>query len=201
MQNQTTDALQRKRDRIYRACVECRSSKTKCNGLKPSCARCQQRKIKCVYEHSSQSLPAWAQRLSIHATESTSSVALARDEAGDIETTAVMHSDMRRSTSPNPPLQESAASVVDDQTSLSWYYPSLYFLQNIRVLNNPRLTSPTLPGAEQTRLLAEQYFNNIHPLRCFAFIHKPSFLQNMESKSLPRERNALLHVICALGAQ
>jgi hypothetical protein len=70
-----------------------------------------------------------------------------------------------------------------------------------QMLKNVRLTSRTLPGAEQIRLLADQYFMNIHPLRCFAFVHKPSFLQNLETENVPRERNALIHIICALGAQ
>jgi hypothetical protein len=51
-------------------------------------------------------------------------------------------------------------------------------------------------------MLVEEYFNNIHPLRAFAFMHKPSFLQRLDGK-LPNNyhNNALLHVICALGAQ
>jgi hypothetical protein len=121
MPNQTSDLLRRKRDRIYRACVECRTSKTKCNGLKPSCTRCQQRKIKCVYEHSSQSLPAWAHRLAMRSNPvPTTGMALSRDEPGDIETVAVTHGDIGRSTSPNPLHQETAPTPVDNPASILW---------------------------------------------------------------------------------
>jgi hypothetical protein len=51
-------------------------------------------------------------------------------------------------------------------------------------------------------MLVEQYFDNIHPLRAFAFTHKPSFLQRLDGELLEHCHNhALLHVICAFGAQ
>jgi Fungal specific transcription factor domain. len=50
-------------------------------------------------------------------------------------------------------------------------------------------------------MLVEQYFINIHPLRAFAFIHKPSFLQQLDGEISNHHNHALLHVICALGAQ
>lgn len=51
-------------------------------------------------------------------------------------------------------------------------------------------------------MLVEEYFNNIHPLRAFAFMHKPSFLQRLDGDvSKNFDNHALLHVICALGAQ
>lgn len=47
----------------------------------------------------------------------------------------------------------------------------------------------------------ERYFANVHHLRCFAFLHKPSFLQKLDSDvSSNNESNALLHIVCALGA-
>jgi hypothetical protein len=51
-------------------------------------------------------------------------------------------------------------------------------------------------------MLVEEYFINIHPLRAFAFMHKPALLQRLDrelSKDCPN--HALLHIICAFGAQ
>jgi hypothetical protein len=50
--------------------------------------------------------------------------------------------------------------------------------------------------------LAEEYFLNMHGLRCLGFIHKPSFMEQLKSRmrrSLADD--VLLHAICALGAK
>jgi hypothetical protein len=50
-------------------------------------------------------------------------------------------------------------------------------------------------------MLVERYFANVHHLRCFAFLHKPSFLQRLDSDADKKhDSNPLLHVVCALGA-
>lgn len=55
-----------------------------------------------------------------------------------------------------------------------------------------------LPASpHQIRILVSRYFQHVHPLRCFAFIHKPSYMSMLEtSPSSP-----LIYIICALGAQ
>ncbi|CAI7658778.1 unnamed protein product [Penicillium glandicola] len=64
------------------------------------------------------------------------------------------------------------------------------------------LGTPYLPKPSRIAMLVEEYFNNIHPLRAFAFMHKPSFLQRLdEGLSNSHHNHALLHVVCALGAQ
>lgn len=63
------------------------------------------------------------------------------------------------------------------------------------------LVAPKLPDRHKTRLLVERYFANVHHLRCFAFLHKPSFLQKLDSDGEKmHEGHALLHIVCALGA-
>jgi hypothetical protein len=69
--------------------------------------------------------------------------------------------------------------------------PSLEWLQH-----------PELPGMDRVKTLVDHYFLHIHPLRSFGFIHKPTFLQQMDSRDLSLSKNnALLHIICALGAK
>ncbi|KAJ5994259.1 hypothetical protein N7451_009983 [Penicillium sp. IBT 35674x] len=64
------------------------------------------------------------------------------------------------------------------------------------------LTASHLPDRGKIGLLVEEFFNNIHPLRCFAFIHRPSFLQRLDRDGPTRyQSHALLHIICALGGQ
>ncbi|KAJ6095424.1 hypothetical protein N7486_006170 [Penicillium sp. IBT 16267x] len=58
------------------------------------------------------------------------------------------------------------------------------------------MTASHLPDRGKIGLLVEEFFNNIHPLRCFAFIHRPSFLQRLD-KDGPKtyQSHALLHII------
>lgn len=46
-----------KRKRTFRSCKHCRASKARCSGQKPSCARCIQRSVDCVYDEDS--APQW----------------------------------------------------------------------------------------------------------------------------------------------
>lgn len=61
---------------------------------------------------------------------------------------------------------------------------------------------PELPRGERLWTLVEEYFAHIHPLRCFGFVHKPSFMQQLdEDVEKYRNNESLLYVICALGAK
>lgn len=63
------------------------------------------------------------------------------------------------------------------------------------------LRSWHLPGDRRVNTLVEYYFTNIHPLRCFGFLHKPSFMLRLDTEdSSKREDDALLLIVCALGA-
>ncbi|KAJ5988597.1 hypothetical protein N7481_003807, partial [Penicillium waksmanii] len=64
------------------------------------------------------------------------------------------------------------------------------------------LYTPELPDGNKLWALIEEYFSHIHPLRCFGFVHKPSFMQRIdEDVGSFRDEESLLHVICALGAK
>ncbi|KAJ5206639.1 hypothetical protein N7491_002746, partial [Penicillium cf. griseofulvum] len=65
-----------------------------------------------------------------------------------------------------------------------------------------RLHSPQLPDKERIIILVEEYFAHVHPLRCFGFVHKPSFMQRLdEDLESCCNNESLLHIICALGAK
>lgn len=49
--------------------------------------------------------------------------------------------------------------------------------------------------------MVDHYFANIHPLRCFAFVHRPSFTRQLDKGFEHDDEKALLNVICAHGAK
>lgn len=49
--------------------------------------------------------------------------------------------------------------------------------------------------------MVDNYFAHVHPIRCFAFLHEPSFLRRVDEELASGSPSALLHVVCALGAQ
>ncbi|KAJ0415041.1 fungal-specific transcription factor domain-containing protein [Aspergillus carlsbadensis] len=64
------------------------------------------------------------------------------------------------------------------------------------------LTLPHLPHQAKVSVLVENYFAHIHPIRCFAFLHRPSFLRRVDEEISPGSSpSALLYIVCALGAQ
>lgn len=64
-----------------------------------------------------------------------------------------------------------------------------------------RLLAEQLPSRRNTRSLVEQYFAHIHPIRCFAFVHKPSFMRQLDAGFSREDDMALLYIICAHGAK
>ncbi|KAF2464245.1 uncharacterized protein BDR25DRAFT_381369, partial [Lindgomyces ingoldianus] len=78
----------------------------------------------------------------------------------------------------------SSPAVINENSSISW-------LRARELPPKPRLTK-----------LVEAFFSNVHPIRIFAFIHKPSFMKSLDLGQLSgNEEQALLHIICALGAR
>ena len=208
-----------KRKRTFRSCARCRASKARCTGQKPQCARCREKQVSCVYEEDS--APQWEKlvkttRVEHNETSNSGSQAShnVRDAADDaIQSREISNSEARSPSQttmstyisqpantglrieipPQPErpssLHRHASSVRDATTeegpdSLDWLY------------------KPHLPSRQRTRMLVKEYFENIHPLRCYAFIHRPSFLQRIEeSSNEDHDRNSLLHIVCALGAK
>ncbi|KAL4738081.1 fungal-specific transcription factor domain-containing protein [Aspergillus similis] len=64
------------------------------------------------------------------------------------------------------------------------------------------LTSSDFPDRAKVVVLVDSFFAHVHPIRCFAFLHRPSFLRRVDEELLPDSNpSALLHIVCALGAQ
>ncbi|CAG8237876.1 unnamed protein product [Penicillium olsonii] len=179
-----------KRKRTYRSCTGCRASKTKCSGERPTCQRCRDKEARCVYAESSQ--PTWVRKINIGATNEpefspsvTSSPARSSEQRKSSQDNLLGLADA--SPPPQPQQQQPCLLVENSEllpSSLDW------------------LATPHLPSPPRIRTLVDEYFNNIHPLRAFTFIHKPTFLQTLDGKlSQDYQSHALLHIMCALGAQ
>ncbi|KAL4868974.1 hypothetical protein BDV12DRAFT_208853 [Aspergillus spectabilis] len=64
------------------------------------------------------------------------------------------------------------------------------------------LTSSELPDKAKVAVLVDNYFTHIHPIRCFAFLHRPSFLRRVDEELAANATpTALLYIVCALGSQ
>ncbi|KAJ5708823.1 hypothetical protein N7493_010157 [Penicillium malachiteum] len=85
--------------------------------------------------------------------------------------------------------------------SFEWYVSAVIH-RSIFKADLARLYTSEIPKSERLYILIEEYFANIHPLRCNGFVHKPSFMQQLdEHPESCRQSESLLHVICALGAK
>ncbi|CEJ81055.1 hypothetical protein VHEMI01206 [[Torrubiella] hemipterigena] len=64
------------------------------------------------------------------------------------------------------------------------------------------LSRSALPQQPELSLLIDTYFKVMHPVRCFGFIHRPSFMQKIEDQSeQDRNHNPLLLAVCAIAAK
>jgi hypothetical protein len=94
--------------------------------------------------------------------------------------------------------------VVDCPPALTW----CVFVLSRYTISHPaddiafRLFAAQLPPRARLHALLDAYFNNVHPIRVFAFEHKPSFIRMLDEGQLtdPSDQ-ALLHIMCALGAK
>ncbi|CAI9629752.1 hypothetical protein GT037_008945 [Alternaria burnsii] len=163
-----------KRKRTFRSCIPCRDSKVKCSGERPNCTRCQQRRTSCVYD-AEQVEPAWVQSIATPASET---------HADSMIIPPHTPQDSRAPSRGYGPLSNSEPVVPGCPPGLLWLF------------------SPQLPPRIKLHALLDAYFNNVHPIRVFAFEHKPSFIRMLdEGQLVDASDQALLHIMCALGAR
>lgn len=177
-----------KRKRTFRSCTACRASKTRCSGGKPVCVRCQEKSVRCDYEDLSE--PAWKQQLKY-----TGILRLPTDASQSVGEDSVPPQsdyDRQQSGDTSDSLQTQRYASADHDGNEMQRQPHQEYAC---------LYSTYLPDIDKVRALVEYYFINVHPLRCFGFLHKPSFMQRLDAgSSSNRDEDALLHIVCALGA-
>ncbi|KAG9249616.1 uncharacterized protein F5Z01DRAFT_473842 [Emericellopsis atlantica] len=176
--------------RTYRSCNACRAARCKCSGDRPLCARCQETDLPCSYADTG----AGTSRNGLSQTKGTRVTTTSPDKSSEAGTS------MRQGSLP------ASSSVVSgpSETQLPCYVytPLPTCCEPALLTAGSRLNSRELPEPKHIRVLVNHYFQNFHHLRCFAFLHKPTFLRKLDDGiSANLQDNALLHIICTLGAQ
>ncbi|KIW21255.1 hypothetical protein PV08_01835 [Exophiala spinifera] len=204
-----------KRKRTFRSCRECRASKagSRCTGERPDCLRCKRRSLVCEYEADSD--PQWTRRLqagpraslSVPPTRTDDAQAAdhPQDVAADLPSLSTRTTELSRlSTAASNNSPQGIGGLHGAPGASSRHEPPVgsRITQTPKVGNVSWLSTPYLPPRSKIRLLVKEYMDNIHPLRCYAFIHRPSFMERLDDDtSESQASNALLHIVCALGAK
>ncbi|KAH8901339.1 hypothetical protein GQ53DRAFT_630743, partial [Thozetella sp. PMI_491] len=167
-------------------CNTCRSRKVKCDERPNGCANCERLHLECSGYHQSVQRPDASDiraPRSKRVYRSCNACRVARTKCSGERPTCAACRELSRLCS--------FGEITD-----------LHLASSSSSLTPSRLTSTDLPDHKHVRVLVAHYFQNFHPLRCFAFIHKPSFLRDLDGGlASGSQSNALLHITCTLGAQ
>jgi hypothetical protein len=181
--------------RTYRSCTSCRVSKTKCDGDRPRCSRCCARNLECQYDGGS--APRWARNLS----KAPTSVSNDEEFESSLDASSVTGDSFRSPSLLQSRGTDAAASHRSDTRATSAVDPPIDFSDDTELSIYSWLVSSDLPSSNNIRTVVDHYFANIHPLRCFAFVHRPSFTRQLDKGFESEDERALLHIICAQGAK
>ncbi|KAF5000711.1 hypothetical protein FGRMN_1552 [Fusarium graminum] len=181
--------------RTYRSCTSCRVSKTKCDGDRPRCSRCCARNLECQYDGGS--APRWARNLSKAPTSGSTE----EDLESSLDASSVAEESLRSPSLIQSRETDIAASGRSNPKHTGIIDPPIHFSDDTELSIHSWLVSPDLPSANNIRTVVDHYFANIHPLRCFAFVHRPSFTRQLDKGFESEDEKALLHIICAQGAK
>ncbi|KAL2833694.1 hypothetical protein BDW59DRAFT_168788 [Aspergillus cavernicola] len=195
--NQPLQEAQHRKRRSRFGCNTCRARKVKCDERPGGCANCERLQLECsgygrsTTRHSiarsraKRTYRSCAECRSGRAKCSGERPACSRCRGKRIECQYGDNAEpvwsQRLETTSNPPERPSSAQAI---------------------LRISRLKSSNLPDRAKVAVLVDNYFAHVHPIRCFAFLHRPSFLQRVDEELVSGSRpSALVHVVCALGAQ
>ncbi|CAG8374419.1 unnamed protein product [Penicillium salamii] len=210
-------------------CLLCRARKVKCDERWPTCSNCERLRLECP-GHPSQGgfatrIPRNARRDSTLTQAGTTRhrvskscyacrVAKSRCSGGDACTRCTRRNleciygiDRAKNIQSKPTLEtqhevRGLSNPNDIQGNLHTTKSHLQLPAEITSDSMSWLHSPHLPDKQHIMILVEQYFTHVHPLRCFGFVHKPTFMQRIdEDLESCRNEESLLHIICALGAK
>ncbi|KAF1953426.1 hypothetical protein CC80DRAFT_451000 [Byssothecium circinans] len=221
----------RSRRRPVNACATCRARKVKCDERANGCLNCERLQLNCVQHASDGSAAVVGQndapraitgikrkrtfRVCIPCRQSKIKCAGERPvcsrcrqravtcvydaesavEPAWVQTIAPSSSQSSpcdvETSSASPPVHQnglltnaSAARFANCPPALAWMF------------------APGLPAKGKLRSLLEAYFENVHPVRVFAFVHRPTFMRMLDEGLLNEGADrALLHIMCALGAR
>ncbi|KAH7144225.1 fungal-specific transcription factor domain-containing protein [Dactylonectria estremocensis] len=218
---------QPKRKRSRLGCNTCKARKVKCDERQDVCDNCESLHLECTYPSAGQRLRIAVGRRNprscngcrivrskcFRRTVSQSSCERCREKSlpcsyqDDGPGNPLSRQPLPRQLQPSRPTGQgvvTAAAPIQTTNSIGSAEES-YLISTVpepAIMQLHWLSSPDLPDGKHIRTLVDSYFQNIHPLRCFSFIHKPSFLQKLADEiGSDLRSDALLHIMCTLGAQ
>lgn len=156
------------------ACDECRKAKARCDQALPTCQRCQNKQLRCNANTKSNSRKSLSQHSGDHSENLQSS-------ASPVDTVA-------------------SQTVIQTE---SWYVTAPRAIDVFRLKHGTRLFAESIPS-EQNQLwdLVHKYLEHVHSIRCYNFIHRPTFMKALDDGDLVKVYgDALVNVICAHGAR
>ncbi|RMY16767.1 hypothetical protein D0868_00127 [Hortaea werneckii] len=165
--------------KLYYKLSDAQALKLKCSGDRPTCERCKRKSTECQYDVSSE--PAW--KLQIE-----------REQQYGDRSVQGQHGQSSHSHSASSPMNLQPDHHAEN--GLSRQAES-----NVECASNEVCSlTPSLIGGHEARSLIEAYFAHVHPLRCFGFLHKPSFMHNLDRRDPSTfDEDTLLLIMCALG--
>ncbi|KAJ6065543.1 hypothetical protein N7444_001196 [Penicillium canescens] len=210
-------------------CFLCRARKVKCDERWPSCLNCERLKLECPgHPGQNSGLAARALRSARRDAALTQAgtarhrvskschacrLAKARCSGGDI-CTRCSRRNIGCSYSPGrmqqPQKSSASYAPAHDKTRSPTLVPTrLQKNQSSSQQSPDSVTDPIswlhtqqLPDKDRIIILVEEYFAHVHPLRCYGFVHKPSFMQRLDEEfETCCNDESLLHIVCALGAK
>ncbi|KAH7268537.1 fungal-specific transcription factor domain-containing protein [Fusarium solani] len=201
----------KKRSRF--GCNTCKARKVKCDERQDTCANCESLHLECTY---SQTQPAPRRAATKRNRRSCNGCRVARCRCSGSSTD---HPSCQRcrenkircsyqdSTNQHGQLESGQQGSLPAPRSIGNIIGSIHRgpipspAANETNAQLDWLSSSELPDGKHIKVLVEHYFQNFHPLRCYAFIHKPSFMQKLNDRLDSDLRDdALLHIMCTIGA-
>ncbi|KAF1848771.1 uncharacterized protein K460DRAFT_280242 [Cucurbitaria berberidis CBS 394.84] len=220
-------AAKKQRRRPVNACATCRARKVKCDERPNGCLNCERLQLDCVQNGAvataaKRSSASFETVVGIKRKRTFRSCVPCRDSKVKCsgERPICTRCQQRRTTCVYDAEQNEPAWVHSISTPVANtpdYSSVVASAQSPRTALTPMLSEAAIPGCPPSltwlfatqlppklklHALLDAYFNNVHPIRVFAFEHKPSFIRMLdEGQLIDSSDQALLHIMCALGAR
>lgn len=181
-----------RRKRTRRGCLTCRARKIKCDETLVVCNNCLRAKLECARSRN-ESLPQSAR----------SELAMSAQQSQHLTQAGLRRRRIKRSCLSCKLVKKRCGGQRPRCVRcLARSQECLYEDVSSPVSAQPAITSPAdaiLLDKARVRELCDAFFEEVAPLRCFAFIHRHTFLQDIEQRS--PQNDLLLLCICALATK
>ncbi|KAF1828564.1 hypothetical protein BDW02DRAFT_223305 [Decorospora gaudefroyi] len=187
-------------------CLLCRSRKVKCDRSNPECENCVRLGVTCPgYKRQHDGLSSADMRLTAEAIYKASGL-----EKRHVGSCDACRASKIRCTKTRPTCRRCLTRNIECTYNIKEASPEMQSSSRRSRQAPPPPTGDGLKPEDALLLkdpvllsrLLTAYFDRVHPLRCLAFVHKPSFLYSLDRGNLMKEYDeSLVDAMCALGAR